>query len=160
MTCFCHVSFWSRYSPKYCTSVWTGICILSMVTCGQVIRFVVNVTCNDFVWFILIFHLLYHCWRRFKWCWRCDAAAGSLFAASNPFLSNGSVKTCLQQCGYCWKRCFVFGPCKVVRGETVGTIQLMSPQLTVGLWRQKSRRLVWNGRQHGIQWVEGRTEAK
>jgi hypothetical protein len=57
--------------------------MLLMLTCGQFIRHVVNVNCTDFVWFILIFHLLYHCCRRFRWCWRCrDATIGSLFAAS------------------------------------------------------------------------------
>jgi hypothetical protein len=44
---------------------------LLIVTCRQIILLMVNVTCTDFVWFILAFHLLYHCWRRFKWCWRC-----------------------------------------------------------------------------------------
>jgi hypothetical protein len=45
---------------------------------------VVNVTWADFIWFILTFHLLYHSWRRFKWCWRCcDATVGSLFATSS-----------------------------------------------------------------------------
>jgi hypothetical protein len=55
-----------------------------MITCGQFIRFVANVTGTDFVWFILTFHLLYHCWSRFKWCWRrCyDATTRSLFAAT------------------------------------------------------------------------------
>jgi hypothetical protein len=33
----------------------------------------------------------------------------------NQFLSNGSVNTRLQQWGYCWKRCFLFGPFKVCR---------------------------------------------
>jgi hypothetical protein len=37
----------------------------------------------------------------------------------NPFLSNGSVNTRLQQ-GYCWKWCFLFGTCKVVIRKTIG----------------------------------------
>jgi hypothetical protein len=62
--------------------------LLLMVTCGQVIRFMVNITCTDFAWFILIFHLLYHCWRRFRWCWSCrDATIGSLFASSRAVSS-------------------------------------------------------------------------
>jgi hypothetical protein len=88
LTCFCHVSFWSRYKPKYFTSVWTSIFILLMITCGQFIHFMVNVTCTDFVLFILIFYLLYHCWRRFRWCWRYhDAIIGSLFVASKAVSS-------------------------------------------------------------------------
>jgi hypothetical protein len=55
LTCFCYVNFWPRYNPEYFASVWTGICMLLMLTCGQFIRLVVNVTCTDFVWFILIF---------------------------------------------------------------------------------------------------------
>jgi hypothetical protein len=76
-----------------------------MVTCGQVTRFVVNVTCTDFVWFILLFHLLYHCWRRFKWCWRCcDAATGSLFAASRA-VSSEKVAIVVFIC--CWQVCSI-----------------------------------------------------
>jgi hypothetical protein len=43
----------------------------------------------------------------------------------NPFLSNGYVNTSLQQWSYCWKRCFLFDPCKVVIRKTTGAIQLV-----------------------------------
>jgi hypothetical protein len=38
----------------------------------------------------------------------------------NPILSNGSVNTPLQQQSYCWKGCFLFGPCKVVIKKRTG----------------------------------------
>jgi hypothetical protein len=42
----------------------------------------VNVICEDFVWFILIFHLSNHSCRRSRCCWSfCDANAGSLSIA-------------------------------------------------------------------------------
>jgi hypothetical protein len=46
------------------------------------VRFVVKVIWEDFVRFILIFHLSHHSCRRSRWycsCW--DASAGSLFVA-------------------------------------------------------------------------------
>jgi hypothetical protein len=45
-------------------------------------RPVVKVIWEDFVWFILIFHLSHHSCRRSRWYWRCwDASSGSLFVA-------------------------------------------------------------------------------
>jgi hypothetical protein len=80
--CFCQVSFWSRYRPKYFTSVCTGIWMLLIVVGGQFVCFIVNVICEDFVWFNLIFHLSNHSCRKSRWCWSfCDANAGSLSMA-------------------------------------------------------------------------------
>jgi hypothetical protein len=63
-------------------SFCTGICILLIVTGGQFVRFVVKVIWEDFIWFILIFHLSQHSYRRSRWYWSCwDASAGSLFVA-------------------------------------------------------------------------------
>jgi hypothetical protein len=76
------VAFWSRYRPRYFTSFSTGMCILVIETGRQFAHFVVNLICEDFVWFILIFHLSNQSCRRSKWCWsRCDASAGSLSVA-------------------------------------------------------------------------------
>jgi hypothetical protein len=55
LRCFC--CFWSRYRPRYFTSVCTGILMLLIVAGGQFVRFVVNVICEDFVCFI--FYYLY-----------------------------------------------------------------------------------------------------
>jgi hypothetical protein len=56
--------------------------MLLIVDGGQFVRFVVNVICEDFVWFILIFHLSNHSCRRSRCCWSfCDANAGSLSIA-------------------------------------------------------------------------------
>jgi hypothetical protein len=64
------------------TSFFTGICILLIVTGGQFMNFVVKVIWEDFVWFILIFHLPHHSCRRSRWYWSSwDASAGSLFVA-------------------------------------------------------------------------------
>jgi hypothetical protein len=49
---------------------------------GQFVGFVVNVICEDFVWFILIFHLSNHSCMRSRCCWSFyDANAGSLSIA-------------------------------------------------------------------------------
>jgi hypothetical protein len=57
--------------------------MLLIVDGGQFVRFVVNVICEDFVWFILIFHLSNHSCRRSR-CWSfCDANAGSLWTLSS-----------------------------------------------------------------------------
>jgi hypothetical protein len=46
------------------------------------VRFVVKVIWEDFVWFILIFHLSHHSRRRSRWYWSCWVpSAGSLFVA-------------------------------------------------------------------------------
>jgi hypothetical protein len=56
--------------------------MLLIVAGGQFVRFVVNVICADFVWFILIFHLSNHSCRGSRCCWSfCDANAGSLSIA-------------------------------------------------------------------------------
>jgi hypothetical protein len=56
--------------------------MLLIVVDGQFVLFVVNVICEDFVWFILIFHLSNHSCRRSRCCWTfCDAHAGSLSIA-------------------------------------------------------------------------------
>jgi hypothetical protein len=56
--------------------------MLLIVDGGQFVRFVVNVICEDFVWFILIFHLSNHSCSRSRCCWSfCDANAGSLSIA-------------------------------------------------------------------------------
>jgi hypothetical protein len=74
LMCLCQVSFWSRYMPNYFIFVCTGIWMLLIVDGGQFLRIVVNVICEDFVWFILIFHLLNHscrrsrCYLEFLWC--------------------------------------------------------------------------------------------
>jgi hypothetical protein len=39
----------------------------------------------------------------------------------NPFLSNGSVNTPLHRQNYCWKMCFLFGPCRVFIKKKIGT---------------------------------------
>jgi hypothetical protein len=53
--------------------------MLLIVDGGQFVRFVVNVICEDFVCFILIFHLSNHSCRS-RCCWSfCDANAGSLY---------------------------------------------------------------------------------
>jgi hypothetical protein len=58
------------------------MCILLIVTGGQFAHFVVNVICENVVWFILIFRLSNKFCRRSEWCWsRCDASAGSLCVA-------------------------------------------------------------------------------
>jgi hypothetical protein len=58
------------------------------VTGGQLVRFVVKVIWEDFVWFISIFHLSHHSFRRSRWYWSCwDASAGSLFVARRAVLS-------------------------------------------------------------------------
>jgi hypothetical protein len=41
----------------------------------------------------------------------------------NLFLSNGLVNMHVQH-SYCWKRCFLFSPCKVVTKKTIKAIQL------------------------------------
>jgi hypothetical protein len=64
------------------TSFYNGICILLIVTGGQFVRSVVKVIWEDFGWFILIFHLSHHSYRKSRWYWSCwDASAGSLFVA-------------------------------------------------------------------------------
>jgi hypothetical protein len=64
------------------TSFCIGICILLIVTGGQFMPFVVKVIWEDFAWFILIFHLSHHSYRRSRWHWSYwDASAGSLFFA-------------------------------------------------------------------------------
>lgn len=78
LMCFCHVSFWQSYKPRYFTSVCTGIGTLFIVTCGQMVRFVVNVTSANFVCFILIFQVLNQVWSKFIWfCRNCAARTGS-----------------------------------------------------------------------------------
>jgi hypothetical protein len=55
---------------------------LNVIDCSwcTVCAFSVNVICEDFVWFILIFHLSNHSYRRSRCCWSfCDA--GSLSVA-------------------------------------------------------------------------------
>jgi hypothetical protein len=88
------------------------------------------------------------------------------------FLDNGLVNTPLQQWSYCWKRCFLFGPCKMVIRKTIGdpvswglTVQLSSARDSEKRWcynsvvswksacEKKTRKLVWNGRQPVTQSV-------
>jgi hypothetical protein len=50
--------------------------MILIVAGGQFMCFVVNVICEDFVWFILIFHFLNRSCRRSRCCWSfCDANA-------------------------------------------------------------------------------------
>jgi hypothetical protein len=78
LICFCQVSFWSIYLTSLCS----GICILLIVTGEQFVCSVVKFIWGDFVWFILIFHLTGHSYRRSRWYWSCwDASARSLFVA-------------------------------------------------------------------------------
>jgi hypothetical protein len=57
-----------------------------IVAGGQFVCFVVNVICEDFVLFILIFHLSNRSCRRSRCCWSfCDANAGSLSIARRAF---------------------------------------------------------------------------
>jgi hypothetical protein len=52
----------------------------------QFVHFVVKVIWEDFIWFILIFHLSHLSCRRWYWCcW--DASAGSLFVARRAVFS-------------------------------------------------------------------------
>ena len=63
LICVLHVSRWSRYRPMYLTVGRIGIVVLFIVTCGQVVRVVVNVTLEDFAWLILICQLSNQAWR-------------------------------------------------------------------------------------------------
>jgi hypothetical protein len=63
----------------------------------------------------------------------------------NPFLGNESVNTPLQQWSYCWKRCFLFGPCEVLIKKRIGATS------SVKCWALQGRL----GRDGAIvQWVE------
>jgi hypothetical protein len=53
----------SRCNPRYLTSVCIGIRTLFIVTGGQSVGLVFNVTWTDFVLLILILHLSNHAWR-------------------------------------------------------------------------------------------------
>jgi hypothetical protein len=73
--------------------------MLLIVDGGQFVRFVVNVICEDFVRFILIFHLPNHCCRRSRCCWSfCDANAGSLSIARRAV----SCECCFCSVVGCW----------------------------------------------------------
>jgi hypothetical protein len=100
LMCFCQVNFWSRYRPRYFTSFSTGMCILLIATGGQFACFVVNVICEDFVSFILIFYLSDQSCRRSEWRWsRCDASTGSLSVARRA-VSSAKVAIVVLLC--CW----------------------------------------------------------
>jgi hypothetical protein len=56
--------------------------MLLIVAGGQFVRFVVNIICEDFVGFILIFRLSNHSCRKSRCCWSfCDTNAASLSTA-------------------------------------------------------------------------------
>jgi len=57
LICVRQVRHWSRCNPRYLTSVCIGIGTLFIATGGQSVCLVANVTCADFAWLILIFHL-------------------------------------------------------------------------------------------------------
>jgi hypothetical protein len=50
------------------------------------------------------------------------------------FLSNGSEETPLQQWSYCWKRCFLFGLCKVVIKKIIEKVKLRDIRRTRRTW--------------------------
>jgi hypothetical protein len=58
----------------------------------------------------------------------------------NPFLNNGSVNTPPQQYGYCWKRGFLLGPCKMAI-KIIGAIS--SVELCKGGWEEMAIRFSW-----------------
>jgi hypothetical protein len=76
----------------------------------------------------------------------------SLLSAPFWFLGNGSVNTfpwqriLTQQYSYCWKRCFLLGPCKGFIRKTVGATQSVESSVLYGrLWRKELviRVLTW-----------------
>ena len=67
--CIFHISFLSRWSPRYFTNFLTGMGVLWKFTGGQVSHHLVNVTCADLVGFTLILHCSSQCWSRLRWCW-------------------------------------------------------------------------------------------
>jgi hypothetical protein len=91
------------------------------------VRFVVNVICEDFVWFVLIFHLLNHSCRRSRCCWSlCDANAGSLSIARRAVSSANAVVNCGVFC-----RCTVYS--KYNNGPNA--LPWGTPKLTVESFR-------------------------
>jgi hypothetical protein len=55
---------------------------------------------------------------------------------------------------YCWKRCFLLGPCRVVIRKTIGATQLVVSWKST--YEKKIRMLTWNDRQPGsyrLSWV-------
>jgi hypothetical protein len=74
--------------------------MLLIVAGGQFARFVVNVICEDSVWFILIFHLSNHSRRRSRCCCSfCDANAGPMSIARRTVSSAKVAIVVLLPCG-------------------------------------------------------------
>jgi hypothetical protein len=68
--------------------------------------------------------------RTFAWRPTCFSACISslscyILCRIDPLLGNGAVNTPLQRQSYCWKRCFLYGPWRVVMLKTIGAIQLV-----------------------------------
>jgi hypothetical protein len=88
------------------------------------VRFLVKVIWEDFVWFILIFHLSHHSCRRSRCYWSCwDASAGSLFVARRAMSSENVATVVLLVVGKSavYSR-YNNGPCTLpceVRNKTV-----------------------------------------
>jgi len=87
LLCVRQVKRWSRCNPRYLRLGCIGIGKLFIVTDGQRVHLVVNVTWTDFAWLILIFYVSPHTWR-ISWCWSCcEATIGLAWTASSPVSS-------------------------------------------------------------------------
>jgi hypothetical protein len=95
--CVCHVSFLSRWSPKYLTSCLIGMGKLLILACGQTVLLVVNVIYVDFAGLTKFKNKATYCRRKNKQtnklCFHC-------FTPSNcpplgyRLLSSFQIKTC------------------------------------------------------------------
>jgi hypothetical protein len=66
--CDRHVSYLSRWSPRYLTPCLIGMGKLLILTCGQIVLLVVNVICVDFAGLTVIFHCSIQFWSRLRCC--------------------------------------------------------------------------------------------
>jgi len=97
LICVRQVRRWSGCNPRYLTSVCIGIGTLFIVTGGQSVCLVVNVTCADYAWMILVYHLTNRAWRMLCWCLSfCESTIGSVWTGLqvvNEILSKQLYKT-------------------------------------------------------------------
>jgi hypothetical protein len=85
--CVCHVSFLSRWSPKYLTFCMGKLLIL---TCGQIVRLVVNVLCVDFAGLTVIFHCSVQFGSKLRCC--CNFWEAVLWSLSDDIIASWTQK--------------------------------------------------------------------
>ena len=92
--CVCQVRRWSRWRPRYLTSVVTGMCTLLSVRGGHMFLWVVKVTCTDLAWFTFIPHRVYHSARELRWVCKCRVADTGSSLTDNTATSSDCRVSC------------------------------------------------------------------